>query len=137
MVVMKPLYYLVPLLLLVFCACETEMPDPKGTLEKQAVKYWIERVINKNFEYTYQEEAREGLPPFSEYEKRLKAVTRIPTSSVKLKDVRIEGKVGFVNYSVTCHVQGIAQEIDIPLGDQWILKGNRWKHDLQAEMKTK
>lgn len=124
------------LFFLLLCACEAPMRDPAGALEKQGVKYWTERLVNKNFEYTYKEELEKGLPPFSEYEKRLKSITRIPTSLVKFHNLRIEGNIGFVNYYATCRLKGIAQKIDnVPLSDRWVIKGNRWKHDYQAELK--
>jgi len=113
--------------------CESEMKDPKGTLEKQAKKYWTERLINKNFEYTYKEEAKNDLPSFSTYKEQLKTVTRFPTSSVEIKEVQVEGDIGTVKLSVKCIVPGFPEKLPLPLGDQWILKGNKWRHKRQLK----
>ena len=113
--------------------CESEMKDPKGTLEKQAKQYWIERLINRNFEYTYEEEVNENLPPFSTYKEQLKKVTKFPTSSVEVKEVKVEGDRGTVKYVVNCIIPGYPKELPVPLGDYWIIKGNKWKHILQFE----
>jgi hypothetical protein len=117
--------------------CEKKMTDPKGTLEKQALQYWTERLINKNFEYTYEEEVEEGLPPFSTYKERITGVTRFPTSSVEIKDIEVEGDGGYVQLLVTCKVPGLPKEMPLPLGDRWIIKGNKWKHKLQEKLQEK
>ena len=114
--------------------CESEMKDPKGTLEKQAKQYWTERLINRNFEYTYEEEAKEDLPPFSTYKEQLKKVTKFPTSSVEVKEVKVEGDLGTVKYLVTCTVPGFPKALPVPLGDYWVMKRNKWKH--KREIKT-
>ena len=113
--------------------CESEMKDPKGTLEKQAKKYWTERLINKNFEYTYKEEDKKDLPSFSKYKEELKTVTRFPTSSVEIKEVQVEGDIGTVKLAVKCIVPGFPEKLPLPLGDQWILKGNKWRHKRQLK----
>jgi hypothetical protein len=114
--------------------CESEMKDPKGTLEKQAKKYWTERLINRNFEYTYKEEAEENLPPLSTYKIQLNNVTKFPTSSVEVKEVKVEGDLGTVKYVVTCIVPGFPKALPIPLGDYWVIEGNKWRH--KREIKT-
>jgi hypothetical protein len=122
------------MLFLLSFGCESEMKDPKGTLEKQAKQYWTERLIKKNFEYTYKEEAKENLPPFSTYKEQLKKVTKFPTSSVEVKEVKVEGDLGTVKYVVTCIVPGFPKALPVPLGDYWVMKGNKWKH--KREIKT-
>ena len=114
--------------LLVFAGCEKKMEDPKGTLEKQAAKYWQERLINRNFQYTYKEELEEGLPAFSTYKVELNNVTKFPTSSVEVKEVKVEGDVGTVKLAVMCMLPGVPKEIPVPIGDRWVAKGNKWKH---------
>jgi len=113
--------------------CESEMKDPKGTLEKQAKNYWTERLINQNFEYTYKEEDKKNLPSFSTYKEELKTVTRFRTSSVEIKEVQVEGDIGTVKLAVECIVPGFPKKLPLPLGDQWILKGNKWRHKRQLE----
>ena len=113
--------------------CESEMKDPKGTLEKQAKNYWTERLINQNFEYTYKEEDKKNLPSFSTYKEELKAVTRFRTSSVEIKEVQVEGDMGTVKLAVMCIVPGFPKKLPLPLGDQWILKGNKWRHKRQLK----
>ena len=111
------------------------MVDPEGTLEKQAERYWTERLINNDFQYTYKEELKEGLPSFATYEKHIEAISRFRVSSVMVEKVKVEGDQGTVTYLVICRLPGIPKEMDIPMGDRWIIKGNQWKH--LFEMKTK
>lgn len=121
------------LLLSLLSACESKMADPKGTLEKQAEKYWTERMINRNFKYTYEEEAKEGLPPFETYEKKLSIITKIPTLSVKVTEVKVDGKNGIVKVAAKCRVPNFPADADIPMGDRWVIEGNKWKHLLQVK----
>ena len=114
-------------------ACESKMKDPKGTLEKQAAEYWRERLINRNFEYTYKEELKEGLPPLSTYKVQLKNVTKFPTSSVEVKEVKIEAGIGTVKLVVMCMLPGVPKELAVPLGDHWVVKGNKWRHQRQIK----
>ena len=127
------IFLLAVFIFLLGIGCESEMKDPKGTLEKQAKKYWTERLINKNFEYTYKEEDKKNLPSFSTYKEELKTVTRFPTSSVEVKEVQVEGDIGTVKLAVECFVPGFPKKLPLPLGDQWILKGNKWRHKRQLE----
>ncbi|MBW2708393.1 MAG: hypothetical protein JRD04_03765 [Deltaproteobacteria bacterium] len=124
-------------LLLLTLGCEKEMTDPKGVLEKQAAQYWTERLVNKNYQYTYKEEAKAGLPPFETYENLLKAAARVPTSSVKTKEVKIEGDIGIVTLSALCRIPGVPKDMALPIGDRWILKGNQWRHHFQVKSKEK
>lgn len=121
------------LIFLLVLACESEMKDPKGTLEKQAERYWTERLVNKDYEYTYKQEVEEGLPAFSTYEKQLKAAARIPTSSVKTEGAEINGDRGVVTMVITCRLPGMPKDYAMPMRDLWILKGNQWKHHFQKE----
>jgi hypothetical protein len=114
-------------------ACEKKMVDPQGTLKKQAERYWTERLINKNFKYTYEQELKEGLPSFETYDKKLKIVTRIPTRSLKVKEVKVDGKDGAVKILAKCQIKGAPTLLDIPMGDRWVIEGNRWKHILQVK----
>lgn len=116
------------LLLSAVYGCEKKMADPKGTLEKQAERYWTERMIKKNFKYTYEEELKEGLPPFETYEQKLSAITRIPTSSVKVNEVKVDGKNGIVKLEAKCRITNFPAEVDIPMGDKWVIEGNKWRH---------
>jgi hypothetical protein len=119
--------------LLVFAGCEEKMKDPKGSLEKQAGKYWQERLINKNFEYTYKEEVEKGLPAFSTYKEELNNVTKFPTSSVTVKEAKVEGDVGTVKLVVMCRLPSVPKEIPVPIGDIWVVKGNKWRHQRQIK----
>ena len=117
--------------------CGKEIVDPKGTLEKQAVQYWTQRLVNKDYQYTYKEEMETDLPPFSAYEKQLKEAARIPTSLVTAKDAEIKGDQGIVTLLVTCRFPGVPKDIAMPMRDLWILKGNKWKHHFQIKGKEK
>ena len=127
------IFVTVVLLCLFSLGCESEMKDPKGTLEKQAKQYWTERLINRNFEITYKEEDTENLPTFSTYREQLRNVTPFPTSSVEVKEVKVDGDLATVKLLVDCLVPGAPKGLLMPLGDHWILKGNKWKHKRQLK----
>lgn len=116
-------------------ACESEMKDPKATLEKQAAQYWTDRLVNKDYEVTYKQELDKNLPPFSTYEKHLQAAAKIPSSLVKTQEVDIKGDRGTVTLLVTCRIPGMPKDYDMPMRDRWILEGNRWKHHYQMKSK--
>ncbi len=128
-------YLLFILFLLLAFACESEMKDPKATLEKQAAQYWTERLVNKNYKYTYEEEVEKDRPDFSTYEKLLTAAAKIPTSAVKTKEVEIDGDRGMVTLLITCRIPGVPKDYDMPLRDLWYLKGNEWKHNFHMKSK--
>lgn len=121
------------LVLTLLSACQKEMADPEGTLKKQAERYWTERFIKKNFKYTYEHESEEGRPSFETYEKKLKIITRIPTTSVRAKEVKVDGKDGIVKILAKCRIKGAPTLLDVPMGDRWVMEGNRWKHILQIK----
>ena len=121
------------LLVTILPACEKKMVDPEGTLKKQAERYWTERFIKKNFKYTYEQESKEGRPPFETYEKKLKIITRIPTISLRVKEVKVDGKDGIVKIVAKCRIKGAPTLLDIPMGDRWVIEGNQWKHILQVK----
>ena len=124
-----------PCALLIFFGCESKMTDPEGTLRNQAQQYWTERLVNGNYEYTYKKELKEGLPPFSEYEKNLNPISQFGVSSVRVEKVTVEGDKGSVILQVACRIPRIPKEVDVPLGDRWIIKGNQWKHILAKKTK--
>lgn len=117
-------------------ACESEMKDPKATLEKQAAQYWTDRLVKKDYKVTYKQEMEKDLPPFSTYEKKLQAASRIPTSSVKTKEVQIDGDRGTVTLLITCRIPGMPKDYDMPMRDLWLLKGNKWKHHFEIKRKS-
>jgi hypothetical protein len=117
--------------------CEKKMSDPKAALEKTAAQYWTQRLVDKDYQSTYEYELKENLPPFSTYEKQLKKAAKIPTSSVTAKDATIEGDIGIVTVVATCRIPGVPKEIPMPMRDRWILKGNQWKHYYEIRKKGK
>lgn len=121
------------LVLTLLSACEEKMVDPEGTLKTQAEQYWTERFIKRNFKYTYDQESKQGLPPFETYEKKLSLITRITTTSVKVKEVKVDGKDGIVKIVAKCQIKGAPRLLDVPMGDKWVIEGNQWKHILQVK----
>ncbi len=121
------------LVLTLLYSCEKKMVDPEGTLKKQAEQYWTERLIKKNFKYTYDQESKEGLPPFETYEEKLKLITRIPTTSVRVTEVKVDGKDGIVKIVAKCQIKRAPMLIDVPMGDRWVIEGNQWRHILQVK----
>ena len=120
---------------LVLCGCERKMADPEGALKEKAEQYWTERLMNHNFQYTYKEELNEGRAPFPAYEKIIRARSSFKVSSVRVEKVKIEGDQGAVTLQITCMLPRVPKEIDVPLGDHWVIKENQWKHLFEMESK--
>ena len=107
------------------------MKDPKASLEKVAVQYWQKRLIDKDYEFTYNLELDKGSIPFEEYLKIVKNAGQIQVLSIKTKEVKIDQDRGNVVLIAKSRVPIIPKEIEMPIfQDIWVLKSNQWKHKL-------
>ncbi len=107
------------------------MEDPKASLEKVAVQYWQKRLIDKDYEFTYNLELDKGSIPFEEYLKIVTNAGQIEFLSIKTKEVKIDQDRGNVVLTAKGRVPMIPQEIGMPIfQDIWVLKSNQWKHKL-------
>ena len=113
------------------CENQEKMKDPKASLEKVAEEYWQKRLIDKDYEFTYNLELEQGTIPFPEYLKEVKSAGQIQILSIKTKEVVIDQDKGTVTLTASCRVPTVSKEIEMPLfQDLWVIESNQWKHIL-------
>ncbi|MDQ1336371.1 MAG: hypothetical protein QG552_3321 [Thermodesulfobacteriota bacterium] len=112
------------------CEGGKKMPDPQAALEALAEQYWTKRLVDKDYEFTYDLELEKDSLSFSDYVSQVKRSEKFKVSSVKTKEVRIDGDRGEVFLTVTSTVPTLSKEVDMTLQDLWLLKSNQWKHQL-------
>jgi hypothetical protein len=128
------------ILLLPLFGCEDKLKedDQKVVLMTLAEQYMIKRMIERDYESTYDMELAKNSMPFSEYLKNVHNVGQIKFLSIKAKDVKIEDDKAVVRLTVTCRVANVPKDLELTLKDVWILKSDgwlfkskEWKHKLQ------
>ena len=126
---------LMGLLLLTLFGCEKqrEANESKIVLGNLAEQYWTDRLMDFDYESTYQMELQKDSIPFSEYLLRVKNAGQIKVLSVKANEVEIENGKGVVNLTATCRIQSVPKEMELPIKDVWIKKAEEWKHQLPEE----
>ncbi len=119
------------IMLLFGCDNQEKMKDPKASLEKVAEQYWQKRLIDKDYEFTYNLELQKGSIPFKEYLKKVKNAGQITVLSIKTTEVKIDQDKANVTLTAKCRVPNVPKEIEMPLfQDLWVLESNQWKHKL-------
>jgi len=119
------------IILLFGCDNQEKMKDPKASLEKVAEEYWQKRLIDKDYEFTYNLELQKGSIPFKEYLKKVKNAGQIQVVSIKTKEVVIDQDKGTVTLTAKCRLPMVPKEIEMPLfQDLWVIESNQWKHKL-------
>jgi hypothetical protein len=125
------LSFIICIMFLFGCENQEKMKDPKASLEKVAEEYWQKRLIDKDYEFTYNLEQEQESIPFPEYLKKVKSAGQIEILSIKTKEVVIDQDKGTVTLTATCRVPTVRKEFQMPLpNDLWILESNQWKHKL-------
>ena len=112
------------------CENKKEMSDPKASLERLAEDYWNKRLLDRDYKATYSMELEKGSLPFEKYLKRVHNAGQIQYLSIKTKEVKIDRDKGSVELIVRCIIAPVPKELEMSLGDRWVLKSNRWKHIL-------
>lgn len=131
-----PVYALIVLICIILVGCQTQqkMKDPKAALEGMAEEYWTKRLMDKDYEATYNMEAEKGSIPFEKYKSRIHNAGQIKYLGIKTKEVKIENDKGMVDLIVRCRVADIPKDVEMSLKDTWVLKSHRWKHILRKKM---
>ena len=131
-----PVYALIVLIciiLLVGCQNRQTMKDPKEALARTAEEYWTKRLMDRDYEATYNMEAEKGLIPFEKYKSRIANAGQIGYLEIKTKEVKIENDKGMVDLIVRCRISGIPKDVKMPVSDTWVLMSHRWKHILRKK----
>jgi len=112
------------------CESQKKMIDPKAELEKLAEQYWTKRLVDKDYQFTYNLEIEKESLPFSDYLKRVKTGDKFQVLSVKVKEIQIDEDRGVVYLSAKCEIPLVPKDFEMMLQDLWLLKSNQWKHKL-------
>lgn len=116
------------LALLYGCDSQKKMVDPKAELETLAEQYWTKRLIDKDYQFTYDLEIEKETLPFADYQKKVKAGDKIQVLSVKTKKVEVDQDRGVVYLTARCKIPSVPKDFDMTLQDLWLIKSNQWKH---------
>jgi len=112
------------------CDNQKEMSDPRGTLEQLAAEYWNKRLIDQDYEATYEMELEKGSLPFEEYRERIYNAGNIQYVSLQVKEVAVDEGKGVVDLMVQWKLSPYKKAFEAPLRDAWIIRKNQWKHVL-------
>ena len=119
------------IILLFGCENQEKMKDPKASLEKVAEEYWQKRLIDRDYEFTYNLELEQDSIPFREYLKRVQSAGQIKILSIKTKEVVIDQDKGTVTLIAMCRVAMAKKEFPMPIPrDLWVVESNQWRHKL-------
>ncbi len=119
------------LVLLVGCEKQLSPDEMKASLEKMAEQYWIKRLVDFDYKFTYDMESAKDSMSFSEYLERVKNEGKIKVLSIKTKEVKIENDKGTVKLITKIRLATVPKDLEAPLVDEWIYKSNQWKHKLK------
>lgn len=110
------------------CKSEREVADPRAELEKVAEEYWSKRLIEKDYEFTYQLELDKESIPYEDYVQKVQRAARFQTLSVTLKEITIHEDRAEVLMSVETRAPFLPKQTAIGLKDLWILESGKWRH---------
>ena len=110
------------------CAGVQKRGDQDASLGDLAEQYWTKRLVEKDYKFTYNLESEKKSLSFSEYCERVKRSQRFNCSSVKTKEVIIEGDKGIVYLTLKCRMPFLPKPYALPINDVWLYESNRWKH---------
>jgi len=119
--------------LLYGCAHVERKSYPQGPLEEVAALYWTKRLVDKDYEFTYNMELEKDSITFSDYWKKVKTAGKIKFLSVEVKDVEKDKDKASVIYVVKYQVLTASIILERPIHDEWVFKGDRWLHKLKKK----
>jgi hypothetical protein len=117
---------------LVALGCETqqEMTDPKGTLERVAQEYWNKRLLQEDYESTYEMELEKGSLSFKEYVGQVRNMGQITYVSIGIDDITIDKDRGEVMVKVVARLSPVPKDLELSMQDAWVIQSGEWKHVL-------
>jgi hypothetical protein len=102
--------------------------EAEAALGAMAEQYWTKRLVEKDYEFTYDKELEKGSLSFSDYFDRAKAAEKFRYLSVKTKKVNIEGDRGVVYLTVECIAPFMPKGHKQMLQDLWLYRSGQWRH---------
>lgn len=124
---------LIYITLLYGCAHVWQKSYPQGPLEEVAALYWTKRLVDKDYEFTYNLELEKDSLTFPDYLKKVKSAGKIQVLSVKVEDVKKDKDKAVITYQAKYRVPAVSKIFKQPLCDEWVFKGDRWLHKLSKE----
>jgi len=121
------------IMLLYGCVHVEQKSYAQGPLEEVAALYWTKRLVENDYEFTYNLELEKDSLTFPDYLKRVKFAGQIKVLSVKVEDVKKDKDNAVINYGVTIQLPTVTKTFEQPLRDKWVFKGDRWLHKLSKE----
>lgn len=121
----------VVLLPAVLSGCKGEkMKDPEGMLKVQAEKYWIKRLIEKDYKASYEMEAKKNRLPYDQYAVRVRNAGQLLYAGIMVKGVSLNENAGEVKIGVKVYLPGVKEEpIEMMVPpDPWVIEEGQWKH---------
>lgn len=112
----------------IVCADSKTDSSPEAVLGALAEEYWTKRLIEKDYEFTYQKELETDRIPFAEYAEKIKAAEKFQYKSVKTEKVEIEGDRAVIFLKVECVTPFMPKGYTQMLQDLWLYRGGQWKH---------
>jgi len=106
---------------------------PQGPLEEVAALYWTKRLVDMDYEFTYNLELEKDSLTFPDYLKKVKSAGQIKFLSVTVEDVKKDKDKAVITCQAKYQVLGVSKIFKHPLSDEWVFKGNRWLHKLSKE----
>ena len=110
------------------CASAQKRSDQDALLGDLAEQYWIKRLMEKDYKFTYNMELEKKSLSFSEYLQIIGAGKKLKVLSVKIKEVTIEDDRGIVYLTVECRMPFLPKSYAQTLQDLWLYRSNKWKH---------
>jgi hypothetical protein len=107
---------------------QTDSTDPKAVLGALAEEYWTKRLIEKDYQFTYEKELEKDALSFSEYVEKAKDAERFTFKSVKTARVEITGDRGAVFLTVECITPFMPKGYTQMLQDLWLFRSGQWVH---------
>ena len=117
------------LMFLLGCASSAQKrSDQDASLGDLAEQYWSKRLVEMDYKFTFNMELEKDSLSFSEYCERIKRSQRFNCSSVRTKEVTIEGDKGIVCLTLECRMPFLSKPYALPINDVWLYESNKWKH---------
>jgi hypothetical protein len=116
------------LMFLFGCASAQKRSDQDASLGDLAQQYWTKRLVERDYEFTYDMELEKESLSFSEYLERVKPSRKLECLSVKTKEITIKDDKGFVYLTLECRMPFLPKPYAQTLQDLWLYRSNQWKH---------
>lgn len=117
--------------LMVLVGCGKETPNEtkdRATLEGVSLQYWNHRLVNRDYQATYDRELDHASMSFEDYRKLVSRNENLKFSDLSLGKVTIENDAAIVEVNLKASAPQIALPIERTFKDEWMYQSGQWKH---------